>query len=258
MVQPAVLVIGYHKGGSGALAKFLRAMASVNSLGFQVSDDGASIAFREEVCLLRNVNYLDLQSYEGRGVNVIRNPLSIVWSAYWSHLKSHPTVGSSFVWDELVHQRRLLQKATIEEGLWLTVRFLEREAFHGNRPGPLYCLKQWHLDDIRFLTQPFEDGWEKIFEAVLVNTAGGKAGLLPPDFGAYSFSRLSGGRAVGEVDSESHYRSGNQEEWRAGLTEPIIDYLRSTFHQLLADFYPSALLDHWPRNKPGEGFVPKM
>ena len=58
---------------------------------------------------------------------------------------------------------------------------------------------------------------------------------LPPDE-EFAFERFSGGRKVGDVAGESHYRSGSPESWRA-LPRPLIAYVVAHLGGTMG-FYP--------------------
>jgi hypothetical protein len=48
-----------------------------------------------------------------------------------------------------------------------------------------------------------------------------------------SFERLSGGRARGEEDMDSHYRKGIAGDWRNYFTDPVKDAFKERWGQLL-------------------------
>jgi len=77
-----------------------------------------------------------------------------------------------------------------------------------------------------------------IGEAILVGLGGG---IKLPGEEDFTFQRITGGRAIGEIDNTSHYRSGFPNTWRNELPPDIVSYIRSDFRFLLERYYPDAL-----------------
>jgi len=171
-----------------------------------------------------------------RPFHVIRNPMGMLLSAYYSHLTSHPLDG----WAALAAQRGVLRDHDAQTGILLTLGFLESVHFSTNTPGPLRALQSWDYDDQRMRTLRMEDvtSTPHILFGCLREAAG--AVLALPDAALFSFERLTG-RRQGEVEASSHFRSGDGEEWRTGLPAAAIGYIRAHYRPLLARFYPEAL-----------------
>ncbi len=128
--------------------------------------------------------------------------------------------------------------------MYLTLTFLEREDIADRAIGPLLSLRRWDYDDPRFVTLRMED-------VVSAPTA-----TLQPIFSCLDdsryhfpsddemrFLRFSGGRTVGEIDNNSHYRSGAVDTWKKELPGTIVQYIRVRFHDLLRQFYPETLIE---------------
>jgi len=170
---------------------------------------------------------------DSSSLHVIRNPLSIVLSAYHSHLKTHSVEG----WPELETQRRVLQQVSFDEGLLLTIAFLESHHFFRGTSGPLHSMKNWNYSDQRMQTVRMEDlvvdvpGLLRSFEA----RTGKK--LVLEDIDRFYFKNFTR-RQIGEVDSSSHYRSGSSEQWKKELTAAASNYIKSHYDDLIRRFYP--------------------
>jgi hypothetical protein len=194
-------------------------------------------SLEHDVSLLTNSVY-DVHSSMGAGypLHVIRNPMSVVVSAYYSHLSSHPTTD----WPELLDQRLFLQRITREDGLAATLEFLERP-WDGN-PGVMRAMGVWNYDDPRIITVRLEDitahSSSILSQFLRVNFA---RNVKLPHAENYSFEKMSGGRKIGEVDNTSHYRSGNAEGWREELPKRLQDYIRMHYTKLLKTYYPEVL-----------------
>ncbi len=190
-----------------------------------------------EISILTNARHDYLPNDTSfRAIHVLRNPLSVILSAYYSHLATHPVDG----WPELEVQRKLLSESSYAEGIWLTVKYMEPAA--DGVVGPLRALADWNFDDQRIENIRFEDlnqdpskGFKGIFENV------GFKNLQYPDFYQYSFKALTNGREVGQVDNNSHYRSGRADAWREELPADVIAYVRENYRTILGRFYPESL-----------------
>lgn len=175
-------------------------------------------------------------------VRVIRNPMSIVKSAYFSHKVTH----SIHNWGRLGRQRDLLNSLSQEEGLRRTYDFLCEECFSYFSEGPLWTLANWPADTGGPAVVKMEDitSSPTSFLLSLWKQLGGdlqSMTFVPPQM--LSFEYQSGGRKPGEVDEKSHLRSGNQDEWRALLPPDLVRTIRRDFGDLLEKFYPASLED---------------
>jgi len=171
-------------------------------------------------------------------LHVIRNPLDIIVSAYYSHRATHSEEG----WPELSDQRGILAPLSKSDGFFLTLAFLERSDFYPRTLGPLASLRNWRFDDTRIRTVRMED------VVADVNTVLGSflsenisAVMRLPESGEFEFERITGGRKPGDIDDTSHFRSGLSGAWRNELPFAIVAYVRVHFRALLERFYPDAL-----------------
>lgn len=176
-------------------------------------------------------------------IRVIRNPMSIVKSAYFSHLNTHKVEG----WTRLERQRVLLDSVSQNEGMWETYNFLKEEIFFHCTEGPLLTLAKWPDDSEKLKTYKMEEitASPSSFLLSIWQLLGGELETIkfvPPEI--LTFKHQSGGRKLGEVDATHHLRSGNPEEWRSLLPSDLIDKIREDFKFFLERHYPDALSDH--------------
>ncbi|MGD9656851.1 MAG: hypothetical protein AB7U61_04285 [Methylocystis sp.] len=194
-----------------------------------------------DIVIALNADYFSIQdplSANMQCIHVIRNPLSVIVSAYYSHLRTHPVDG----WDSLVEQRRVLSQVDKDIGMALTLAFLESSHFQPETNGPLHDLRSWAYDDSRIVTLRMEDITSSTadFFATLSRTEVLKNALMP-DPGRFSFAAITG-RQQGATDLSSHYRCGSSDEWRDALPRGVILYMLHHYRDLLLRFYPEALL----------------
>ena len=125
----------------------------------------------------------------------------------------------------------------------LTLAFLERADFYTYTPGPLVAMRTWNYDDPRFPTLRMEDMVANIngtVGAALIKTLGSQ--LTVPSVDRFAFDRFAGDRRPGEVNDNSHYRSGLPGQWRRELPAAAITYIRSNQRTVLERFYPQSLV----------------
>ena len=235
-------IFSHHKCATRWLVAYLARTAQLNGLSFfhtdfhdQARDPSADIAF------FGNATYERIVAQNLSGVHVIRNPLSIIVSSYYSHLNSHPMDG----WPQLRRQRELLQTVTREHGILLSLTFVERADIADRAIGPLLSLRQWDYNDKRFSTVRAEDlvaQPEATLRPILSGLPQSSLLALPTD-SEMSFSHFSCGRQVAEVDNASHYRSGSAKAWKAEAPTSVIRYIRVHFTEFLERFYPEVLVD---------------
>ncbi len=235
-------LFSHHKCATRWLEQYLLKLTSMNGLTFfrtdfsdEPRDPVADIAF------FGNTSYEFLISQGLTGCHVIRNPLSVVVSAYYSHLKTHPTS----VWPELVAHRSLLESMNRDDGLSLTLEFAMRPNITPRALGPLLAMRQWDYSDSRFTTLRMEDlvaNPATTLSPIVRSHFGSMIKHLPTD-AEFMFGRFANGRRVGEVDSESHYRSGSADAWRLELPQAVLGRVRAVFGDILQQFYPAALKD---------------
>lgn len=193
------------------------------------------------VLFYRNSSKPVLELDESPAIRVIRNPLSIVKSAYFSHLRTHKTDG----WSALENQRRKLERASRDEGMWLTYNFLREDLFFHMTEGPLRTLQSWP-EDARVETVRLEDITvsPSSFLLKVWRMLGGDMSSLnfvPPEL--LTFEYQSGGRKQGEVDENDHLRSGDPDEWRDLLPDDLIERIRKDYQEIISEYYPSSMHD---------------
>ena len=237
-----MLFVTHHKCASTLSGRYVKQLCLDNNLTFYGTPRGNRPPSPDhDVNFLSNASYPFLNEHvTRRAIHIIRNPLNVAQSAYYSHLRSHPVKKTLPM---LVTQRRVLEQCSPEEGKMLTVVFCERNDFFHLTPGPLCGLRQWDYDDNRFTTVRMEDYGDRIDLALSRAAAEQGADLTWPDAGAFTFKAMSGGRAPGMVDENSPYRSGHPDAWRTELPRGVIIYIREHFRPLLERFYPDSLVD---------------
>jgi hypothetical protein len=237
-----LLVLTHHKCASSFIHFYLRRFCEINALRLYVSHLGSArppSPLQYDVCLLTNACYARLAEYISvPAIHVIRNPLDVVVSAYYSHRATHPLDG----WPELEAQRRVLQLYCKEAGFYLTLAFVERDDFYRETPGPLCALRHWRLEDATIRTIRMEDLVNDV-TAVLGAPLSASFGeqIQLPGAADFTFERVSGGRSIGQIDNTSHYRSGLSGIWRRELPDSIVNYVREHFRSILERYYPDAL-----------------
>jgi hypothetical protein len=236
-----MLFVTHHKCASSLSGHYVHQFCGINNLSFFGHAKGDILpSARHDVSFLGNASYTFLaERVTAHGIHIIRNPLNVVLSAYYSHLRTHHVNGLPI----LAAQRGVLEQCSVEEGIALTMAFCERNDFYPATPGPLCALRQWNYDNDQFTTVRMEDFGDRI-DLALADAMGPKAARYTwPEPHAFTFRAMSGGREPGVVDDRSPYRSGHPDAWRKELTKPIITYIRAHYRPILERFYPDALLN---------------
>jgi hypothetical protein len=240
-------VFTHHKCASRWLLAYFQAFARAN--GLRLGWTHSSDIFPDkndpygDVRLFLNAGYDFSARQNLRGLHIVRCPLSILASAYHSHLRTH-TVED---WPELVPQREILQNCTTDEGYLLTIAFLGRPDFGWRAIGPFLALGTWDFEDNRFTTARMEDVVQDISGTLGLELQRhfGKDIRLPSDQD-FSFSCFSGERPPGAVDENSHYRSGDPFQWRHELPQVAVTYLATQFRDFMREYYKEHLIDPLP------------
>lgn len=191
------------------------------------------------ISILQNSFYPAIKDHlAARNIHVIRNPLSILLSAYYSHKLTH-SIGE---WSRLESQRKLLCSVSLVEGLLLTAAFLNSPEFSPKTPGPFCALKSWDFDDDRITTIRMEDA--TMDPQIFLEDFFGLWHPLPklPRTDQFRFENFTG-RRLGEIDDSSHYRCGDESRWRAEVPKIAADYVREEFRNIFERFYPDSLRD---------------
>ena len=238
--SPAAVLLSHHKCASRFLSFYLQEYCRQTGLTLFESPVGlAQPSARSHISHLYNAVYSTVTpSLSVPAIHIIRNPLDIIVSAYWSHRNTHALTN----WPRLQRQREILRGCGVDEGLYLTLAFLEQGDFYPDTPGPLAALRSWKFDDARVRTVRMEDminDIDRVIGEPLTDIFGCKPDRTEPD--SFTFEKLSNGRRPGEIDESSHYRSGLPGAWRSTLPEPIIVYVRSHYRELLKLYYPDSL-----------------
>jgi hypothetical protein len=238
---PKLVFCTHHKCASTWLTRIGQKLCALNGFTHCATDLGSMRPFSDkDISFILNAQYrniFDTIDSANNYFHIIRNPLSVVLSAYHSHLSTHPLTG----WESLARQRTILEKVDPEIGMLLTLSFIESSYFYPQTNGPLCDMRSWDYEDERIVTLRMEDitADPGTFLETLSNTHLLKDAKLP-DADDFTFKKFSG-RDPGVVDPSSHYRSGSPDEWRNALPKSVIDYVRSHYRDLLERFYPEAL-----------------
>jgi hypothetical protein len=230
-------ILTHHKCASTWLGRYLHEFCGLNSLKLAGTHySNLTLDRSADVTACINASYEFVRDNLDEGIHVIRNPLDIVVSAYYSHRNTHPLDG----WPELASQRQILQAVSEREGMFLTLAFLERDDFYSGAVGPLHALRHWNFDDERFCTLRMEDivlDPELVLGSILKSRF--PDSILPPADN-HTFEAVSG-RQIGKIDDNSHYRSGKADQWKEVLPDAIISYVRIYFASILERFYPDSI-----------------
>lgn len=230
-------VLTHHKCASSWISRYMDDYSRINGFSTFITE-GSFVCPKSfcEINIILNSSYGFLRNNIDDGVHIIRNPLDIVVSAYYSHKETHPLDG----WPKLSAQRKLLRESNIHDGMFATLAFLEKDDFYDGAVGPLHGLRHWDYDDTRFPTLRMEDivlnPNEMLGSILKQNLKGSKI----PHPEAHTFLAMTG-RQSGQIDNSSHYRSGEPDQWRSALPEAVIAYIRTHYEQLLKRFYPTSL-----------------
>lgn len=195
-----------------------------------------------DVVVALNADYSSINAHISANMqcmHIIRNPLSVVVSAYYSHLRTHPIDG----WDLLARQRSVLSEVDKDVGMALTLSFLESSHFQPETNGPLCDMISWKYVDSRIITLRMEDitanaatFFRELSRAEVLRNA------AMPDPDRFSFAALTG-RQQGVIDLSSHYRCGSSTEWRNALPRGVILYVIHHYRDFLLRFYPEVISD---------------
>jgi hypothetical protein len=227
------------------MIEYFKAVASLNNVSFYNTDYTSHVRRAEaEIVFFGNSSYEAADKEDLGGVHFVRNPLSLIISAYYSHLKTHPDDH----WPELRKQRDLLQQVGRDEGMYLSATFLERTDINEGAIGPLASLRTWNYDDSRMTTVRIEDFCKRPSQTIQ-HLAPLTHFALPPDSN-FTFEHFSGGRPTGVLDANSYYRSGFTEEWMQISPPALIKYVQLYYTKLLVEYYPEVALFGVDSNKP--------
>lgn len=147
-------------------------------------------------------------------VTVIRDPIDILISGYYSHKKSHPVIEG--LWKELPVQRSVLLKLNTEEGLLSTIDFLDHQ-FNN--------LKHLYKRKVTFFL--FEDVVDNPHQLVknILNVWGMKATNIKKVVDKFTLPFNS-----------DHYRSGSPGEWKNVLSEKVLNKFYKKYPNLIDEY----------------------
>lgn len=227
------------------MTQVLSRLAGLNGMRLVVDHRGdlelAGASASADILHVTNSHARLLVAPAASGVHVVRNPFSVVVSAYFSHLRTHPVGAPGEEWHELVQQRERLSALSKSEGLHATIRFLLDPAFYPATPGPLLAMRDWPYGDPRFVTLRMEDFVKapvtRLMEALQRSGVGAADWVRAPDE-EFAFERISGGRRIGEADVTSHFRSGDPQDWKSHLDAGHLSKIRDHCRQVLEWHYP--------------------
>lgn len=163
-----------------------------------------------------------------RAVTVIRDPRDILISAYYSHRDTHPIVEG---WARLIAQRDRLRSTPVEEGMMLTLDFLQPlfTKLHSVLRSPAHI---FHFEDI--VRRP---AW--LVENILAVWDLGSTDI-PCVVEKYSFANLQSGKVKTGGFPAEHYRCGQFGEWKEVLGVRIVTAFRERHGGLLEAYDASA------------------
>jgi hypothetical protein len=231
----------HHKCATLWLHTYLNRVAELNGRSFFRTNFGDALADpASDIVFFGNATYKFVSEHDLSGCHVIRNPLNLIVSAYYSHLETHPFDGG---WPPLRRQRNLLKSVGKEEGMFLTLTFLERADIDSRWIGPLLALRQWDYADRRFETLKMEEmvARPEFFLRPILSPLNKNGRVHLPADSEMAFSNFSDGREPGDIDNSSHYRSGSEDSWKGELPSAIVRYIRTRFDDFMERFYPDSV-----------------
>lgn len=176
-------------------------------------------------------SYLSIpKPYQAAAFFVGRDPRDIVVSWYYSARYSHKPIGP------IVEHRRNLERLSKTRGLVYSIEALQAT-------GVWAALESWtqaRSDESVRLTS-FErltarsgiEEWSSLFHHLSIDISGSKLKRL---LELNSFEALAG-RARGEVDHTSHFRSGTPGDWRHHFDDNLEQFFREKTGKGLAKWY---------------------
>lgn len=272
-MKPLRAYFGHHKCASSWLNAIN--LAVCRELSLKLATVHSPVMFENNLDRFVEENQIDFLTYSNAdiqfvrelddflGFHVIRDPRDIVVSAYFSHLYSHPTEG----WPELVEHRKKLQNVNKEEGLFLEMKFSEknfRNLYNWNysqnnvlelkveeiTPSPYEAI----IKMMSFLELVQNDGRASLKQRTkdllgsVINRVSTKSkGLLPIKISkdkipvnnllgyVYKnrFSKMAEGRKKGDEDVKSHYRKGIAGDWVNHFNKDHTQFFKENYNDLL-------------------------
>lgn len=235
-----LIVATHHKCASNPLTRVLKEYSKAKGLIIQAIEgsDREPVAEDCDILFLSNATYAYcVRCKSAPRVHIFRNPLDMIVSAYYSHLRTHDIQ----FWPALAVQRKVLEHLSKEQGMISTAAFLERPDFNEHVPGPLTALRGWNFDDNCFVNVRMEDLVRDPLECLRRVAPGLFDAEARSFFDKMSFESLAHGRKLGQVDNYSHFRSGLPNQWKNELPHDLAVSVGEAFRPMLARFYPDTL-----------------
>lgn len=161
-----------------------------------------------------------------KGFHVVRDPMDIVVSAYFSHLYSHPTSE----WPQLEEFRKNLKQLSKDDGLILEMSFRKNQfeqMYNWNYTLPIVLEIKMEV-----LTANPNNIFLEIFQFIGFKDESINK-VLSQAIQDNQFSKLAGGRKPGEEDVKNHYRKGLAGDWINHFSKRHIDFFKEHYNDLL-------------------------
>jgi len=272
MERPLLIFFGHHKcastWASSICAVVSREIGIRHGTVFQAKDIGYELnshirSESIEFLTFANADQNQVDKLTNfRGFHLIRDPRDVIVSAYFSHLKTHPTNS----WPELIEYREKLQKVSMDEGLLLEMDFSQHY---------LQLMERWNYNQPNVLELRMEDATVSAYETFLntfkflglldesdltpvkrikyilakasrkIEYLNNKKINIPIGINKIpaerllgivweqQFSKMSNGRVQGQEDLTSHYRKGESGDWRNHFTDIHISLFKERYNDLL-------------------------
>jgi len=274
MSRPLYAYYGHHKCASTWIESICESVCHELGINFKIVYEAKDVNYdlqgyvndhKIDFLAFANADYELVKTLgpDVKAFHVVRDPRDIIVSAYFSHLKTHPT----HAWPELVAYRSELQNLDKDAGLFREIQFRE-EQFKEMLGWPelaetpnIIEIKmeeltvnpyEGFLDIFEFLGLVKNHGFNpslrskhlvsKVFRKLEartgVNVPIANLGQLPAEMilgivWEYGFKRMTGGRKKGVVDENSHYRKGIAGDWVNELNAEHVEEIRSRYNSVI-------------------------
>ena len=175
-------------------------------------------------------------------IRVVRNPMSVLNSSYFSHKYSHK------LWPELEIHRNILMKYSDDDPISWFLQLAWVQSGHLSGDVVVDTFSQYQLyeteDNKNIKVFLFEDIIKDPIEFLkdVVKFYGYEVDSFKyPDKSKFTFEALSKGRKIGDVDKKSHFRSGNQDEWKKNVPKDIVLFIKEHYKPFISRYYKDLL-----------------
>jgi hypothetical protein len=236
---PLMAYFGQHKSGSTWLNRITMSLckkAGIPAAQFSKRSDfdhdlGQYVAQRGIRCVAwNNAEWELVKDLNFRAFHVVRDPRDVLVSAYYSHLKTHPTKD----WPQLAQFRPFVEKAEMEDALFMEIGFI---------PDVFRRFREWNLDDPRVMNLRLEDispdpvnKLRKAYQFIGLFDAGVTEDQFLEVMEEHQFEKLSGGRKQGEESTNSHYRKGIAGDWQNHFNKRHCNYFKRAMNDILVKY----------------------